>query len=127
MSFTSDESEIEPDEEISSSEFEQHNGAASASELTCYQSTSRKNSLAFSSNRSSEQKARNCHDGTKDSSYKRSHSFHNYYGSCSPQTEEEPNKEDTSVAPRRKHSANKLNGQNLISHGKKSFKIESVK
>merc|ERR1712018_172376 len=86
VSFTSDESELEPDEAISSSEFE-HHGAASASELTCYQSASRKNSLACPSTRLTDQKARNCQGRIKDSSgYKRSHSFHNYYGSCSPQS-----------------------------------------
>merc|ERR1712223_649356 len=122
VSFTSDESEFEQDEEISSSEFEHHNGAASASELTCYQSTSRKNSIAFAKNQSSNQKARNCQDGTKDSSsgYKRSHSFHNYYGSYSLQSEEEPKKDETSVVLRRKHSTNKLDGPTLISSGRKT-------
>ena len=120
VSFTSDESEIELDEEISSSEFEHHNGAASATELTCYQSTSRKNSIACPPTRLTDQKARNCQGRTKDSSgYKRSHSFHNYYGSCSPQSEEEPKKDEPSIVLRRKHSTNKLDGPNLISSGKK--------
>ena len=110
---------MEPDEVISSSEFE-HHGAASASELTCYQSTSRKNSLACPSTRLTDQKVRNCQGRIKDSSgYKRSHSFHNYYGSCSPQSEEEPKKDGPSVVLRRKHSTNKLDGPNLISSGKK--------
>ena len=123
VSFTSDESEIEPDEEISSSEFEQHNGAVSASELTCYQSASRKNSIAFPPSRSSGLKQHNCQGTHSSSGYKRSHSFHNYYGSCNPQSDDDEQKEaETSMIIRRKRT-NKVDGQSLISNGKKSFSV----
>jgi hypothetical protein len=118
VSFTSDESEIEADEEISSSEFEQHNGAVSASELTCYQSSSRKNSIAFPPSRSSGLKQHNCQGTHSSSGYKRSHSFHNYYGSCNPQSDDE--QKETSMVIRRKRT-NKVDGQSLISNVKKSF------
>ena len=127
VSFTSDESEIDPEDELSSLEFDQNHGAASASELTCYQSASRKNSLVNPPNQSSELKQEHCPPAKHSSSgYKRSHSFHNYYGSVSPQSDNEPKKGETSIVIRRK-STNKVNGPNLISNGRKSFSSRGSK
>ena len=120
VSFTSDESEVDQHEDASASEIEQYEtGAASASELTtCYQSSSRKNSINFPQlTRSSEYKQHNCHETQSSSSCKRSHSFHNYDGSYNVQSNDETKQKPTNIIVRRRHS-NK-GWPNLISRSKK--------
>ena len=121
VSFTSDESEFEQDEEISSSEVESNDGTASANELTCYQSASRKNSVITSQlNHSSELNQDDCQNANSSSGYKRSHSFHNYHGSGKHESENGPKTNETSIVIRRKHKS-KGNRPTSISSENKSF------